>query len=230
MALAIDASTPVRVNTATATATTATFTPPAGSLLVAATSMNTSSSGSGTVSIANTGSALTWTLQKLANKSNGGQPGAATIHTASAASGAITVTATTTNNLAGTLITSLKVYVLTGAATTNPVGGSNSGGSTTNNLTTTAFTSTGTASLAVFAATEWNALGAASSSDLTADVVVASGDSIDGLSGYKTIAASGSSVTANLDAAGTGAAAWSWCGVEILAAAGSAGRFLPFFL
>jgi hypothetical protein len=230
VALAVDASSPARASGAntngTLTITTASFTPPAGSVLVATVQSNDRNAGAGaTGAVTNSGTALTWT--KVAERNildSGGNSGYAGLFVAvQPTSVAMTATFTLTPGTGGSATVNtptIKLYVVTGADTTTPVGGSAEGSSTTNNLTTTAFTTVGASSLGFVSSTAWidTGVGAPTSADCTYDAFDGVGGSIDALSGYKTLGTAGSSATFNLDDVGTAAGAWNWVSVEIKAA------------
>src|SRR6476619_5581629 len=130
MALAVDGSSPARATGAltdgTLTISTATFNPPAA-VLVATVQANARATGT-TFAITNNGIALPWALvsQRSADV-GGGLRGYAGIFVAvlPVARTGMTVTATATPSGASTTgnSPSLKVYVVTGADTTQPVGG-----------------------------------------------------------------------------------------------------------
>jgi len=223
MAPVVDASSPARATGSTANSTvaitTGTFNPPA-SVLVATVQANARPTGA-SAAITTNGTALSWTtVAERSVSDGGGLSGYAGLFVAVLPSSRVgmTVTATVTSVTSPTEINtpSLKLYVVTGANTVTPVGGSTEGSSTTNNLTTTGFTTTGATSLGFAAGCDWNALGVPVSSDCTADTYDSAGASISAISGYKTLGAVGSSATFNLDAGGTLAAAWDWVSAEIL--------------
>lgn len=125
MALAIDASTPSLATSTTAAVTTASFTPPSGALLVLCYGANNGTAAQDTSisTVTNTGTAATWTRRARKNNnasSTGGTgtDGGAEIWTATAPGAAITVTANGLNSGAG-YEKALKIWVLTGADTTN---------------------------------------------------------------------------------------------------------------
>lgn len=232
MALAVDASSPARATGATTngttTITTVTFDPPA-SVLVATCQANarnaSGGTGAGTGAITNNSTALTWTTVGERNVADsGGLSGYAGIFVAPLTAGrtgmTVTLTMTGVGGFPNNINTpTIKLYVVTGADLVTPVGGSAEGSSTTNNLTTTGFTTVGASSLGFVSGCDWNALGTPVSSDCTADGGGAAGVSISYVSGYKVLGGAGSSATFNLDAGGTGAAAWDWASAEIVAAA-----------
>lgn len=235
MPLAVTSPTP-RVNASGTSATSGQFSPPAGSVLVVVSHANSNTTGSVTCAVSNTVSALTWTQAVFANYATVTQPSGTFIHVAVCPTALtnITVTATTTNNNtgAGDAYTSIRPWLVTGADTSDPIGGSNRGGSTTNNLTTTGFTTERANSIGFCGGTDWNAAGAPISSDMGANGdAFASVDVLVGYGGWKALGAAGTSATFNLDASGTAASAWTWAAVEILAAPEATGGrrlFLPF--
>lgn len=225
MATAIDASSPVRVSGNPASGgsiTSASFTAPANSLLVACCQMNADAAGTETVTVSDSG-ALTWTKQvertNLETTAGGNSAIWTAIQTTSAAR---TVSLTRTG---ATRRIDLKVYVVTGAdvagTPVDTVGASNEGGSTTNNLTTSSLTPGADGHLFASDA-EWAALGSfEASSDLTQDTAhYATEYSV--CSGYKTTT-SGVGVTANLNAAGSGAPQHKWTQITVRASASGTG-------
>lgn len=207
----VDASSPSLVTGTGPTVTSGTFSPPAGSLIVACVVLNHSNASTALTASFGGTPTLTWTQRALRNAADAGaQGGAAQISTAPASTGTHQVSAT---NSGGNHL-GLKLFVVTAYTGT---GASGEGSSTTNAITPTLFTVSGSGSLVVVCGSEWNALGNPTSSDLTLTPMnIAS--QISGAMGYKNGPASGSA-TANLDAAGTGAAAWNWCAIEITASA-----------
>lgn len=223
MAIAIDASTPVRASaTAALTIATASFTAPTGSILVACVSSNTSAGGNPALTVTDSGG-LTWTarvtrLQSQGGGSTGGTSAIWTAVTASSAARTVTATASGTGTAVGI---SVKCYVVTGGDTTTPNGATASGASQVNNTTTTAYVSTVNNSRGFVAATDWNTLGAPTSTD-TGDGANVTGD-VSVLSAFKSAdtATSGTSVTFNLDAAGASIPDWTWASLEIRPGAGA---------
>lgn len=234
MALAVASST-ARAGGNAITATSASFTPAAGTVLVAISHANSNTTGTVTEVTTNSGTGLTWQRAAFANFGTGGQPGGTFIDVAVVAvSASMTVTATTTNNNTTTSdrYTSLRVWVVTGADTTDPIGASAHNGSTTNNLTTTAFTTLGASSLGFCGGTDW----AAPSGSIVSSDMGANGDAfnstaiLNGFGGWKNLSTLGSSATFNLDSPGAAAAQWTWASCEIQAAPvlATSRLFLPF--
>ncbi len=214
MAIAIDASSPAIVTTTADPVTTASFSPPASTLLVACVFVENSTDQAITVS--NTGSALTWTQRVIRTTAEAGSnSGEVAIFTApnTGAQAGITVTASVASVSS---YAALKVYVLTGASLTSPVGTTGEGNSTTNNVTVTAYTSTVNNSRGICAAQDWLASGAPSSTDDEETFHTASQLSGMAISKSAATTPAGTSVTFNLDAAGTAAARWLWAAIEIL--------------
>lgn len=213
--IGIDASTPARVTSTTGPATTAAFNPPA-CILVAIVGGDTPTNTSATFTMSNNGTALTWnTIQQRNFADTGGLFGvcAAFYAVLSSARTGMTVTATfsITNDC------TLKVYCLTGANMTAPLGGSAEGSIAADNVTTTGFTIAGNRSLGFIGAHDWNFNGAPTSFDATLDTYhVAS--QMSGASGYKSIADAGLAATFNINALGTTGAQWNWVAFEIKAA------------
>lgn len=220
MAIAVDASSPARVAASATSGTTATFNPPVSVLVVCC-----ESDAARTFTITNNSTALTWT--QIAIKSGSPNTSTATAYWAPLTAGRTGMTVTATKSGAAGW-QAMKVYVITGADPTTPVGGSTTGNSTTNNLTTTGFTVAGTGSLGFAAADNFVASGAATSADMTFSQTGTAGN-IQSIDGYKVLGSAGSSATFNLDAEGTSAAQWNWISFEIKAAPPAGpepGRFL----
>ncbi|GII87049.1 hypothetical protein Ssi03_50390 [Sphaerisporangium siamense] len=110
----------------------------------------------------------------------------------------------------------VKVHVATGVDLTVPVGATGSGSTATNNATITAYTSTVDGSRGICGAVEENALGTPSSTDQAEPWSVNLG--LKGLSLLKATNTTpvGSTVTFNLDAAGSSPASWEWAALELL--------------
>lgn len=168
MAIAIDSSTPALVASAASTQTTAAFSPPGGSLLVACSGWEALSTNNATITMSNTGTGLTWTQRvRRDSRESGAVEGIATIYTAvcTAAQTGITVSAVSSKSGdAG----GLKVFVVTGADLLTPIGAVGEGSSelVSTSITPTVYTSTSAASRAIGCASDFNATGAGSSSDV----------------------------------------------------------------
>lgn len=205
-------------------------TPAAGTLLVAVFSTNTNGGENVTPTVSTlTGTSGAWTKRVESPATTG--DGNTSIWTAVADGSAITVRGTS-NTAQGTKFQSIKIYIVSGQHASAPIGANALGVSTTNNLTTTAYVSTADNSRGFVGGTEWNDLGTPVSSDTTLDTFYdgSAGDDLCGCSGVKAAdtATSGSNVTFNLDAAGSGAADWTWAALEILPDAGAgAGIAIP---
>jgi hypothetical protein len=238
MAIALDASTPAQVILSKAAGTgsaitgaTASITPPNTSMLIACVAADSSGTTETlTLTMSSTISGLgAWTKvreRQPAEASQGGYAGIAWALLTTSASG--TVTASLANHGISTAGNRgyLKLYVLTGQNTTTPNGTSNEGNSTTNNLTTGSVTTSAANSWVFGCGSEWQALGSPTSSDLTFDAFhIAS--VMSGGSGYKNVASSGASATANLDASGASGANWNWVLFEVIEQAGGGGGGQP---
>jgi len=136
MALAIDASTPAIATQTTgtvATVATASFTPPSGSVLLIGWAANSATGADPTTPTItdNLGVHLTYSLVAHSHRADGpAADGQAAMWTAVVASSAA-MTVTVTNGAAsGSREAALRVWVLTGADTTTPVGASGKSGST----------------------------------------------------------------------------------------------------
>lgn len=223
MAVLVDASTPARASVATtaggATVVTASFTPPNNSFLVACLEADTSAAEAFTMTAS--GGGLTWTKQAERNGTDTTAGGYAGIFTAPVTTGAsMTVTLTRTQAAANSGRMSLKVYVLTGAdnggTPVDTITASNTGtGATQTDQALTTLTP-GATGLLMVAATEWNALGACSSSDLTADHAEYA-SILDVIDGYK-VCTSGVNVTGHLTSA-AGTPQWKWAQIIVRAPA-----------
>jgi hypothetical protein len=225
MAIAIDASSPIRFTGTPANnvdITSASFTAPANSLLVVHVSADTNGSSADiTISVSDSGG-LTWTNRVERDPGDAGaEAGHASIWTAeqpTSASRTVSVRRTAGNGSTNRI--SVKVEVVTGADIGgDPIGNVGEGSSTTNNITPNAYTSSADNSRGFGCATCWNQLGTPTSTD-TEDGADYSG-AISVISLYKAAntPTSGSTVTMNFDAGGTGAAAWNWVALEVLPAA-----------
>lgn len=222
MALALDGSTPASWTGTPADnvdITSASFTPPSGSLCLVCVDANSNSSQAVVVSVSDSLGG-TWNEEVRRNLTEGGFEGHVSIwKRVTALSGsAMTVSVRRTNDAGGADPefdrVRAKAYVITGQHAT-PIPTIGEGSSTTNNLTASIFTSAHANSWALVCAEDWNALGAPTSSDLTtgADAWNQSGV-LSGFNGLKSLGAAGAK-TANLNAAGSGAASWNWVAVEI---------------
>ena len=118
----------------------------------------------------------------------------------------MTVTATPSSFYA-----SLKVYVLTGADTSSPIGGTNEGSGTTSPLTTTGFSVTRAGSVGIVCASNVTGGATMSSSDTTEVTAATTGHN--GLAGYKSLGGVGSSATMSITTSGT--VALNWVSAEI---------------
>ena len=206
--------------------TTSTFNVPANSVLVAVVGCNHYGQGStftgATFTMSNNGAALSWSQAiKRTNQDRGAAAAPAGIYVAPVASArtGLTVTVSLTA-AAGTVETPiLAVYVIPGADLTTPVGGTAGGFSTTNNLTTGAVTMSKAGSLVFVGAIDYSAAGAPTSSDLTISGHTGTiASAISWLTGWELGAASGATVTSNLDAPGTSSVNWTWVAAEIRSA------------
>lgn len=196
--------------------TSASFTPADGSLLVLCINMDKFASSSMlTVVFTVTGGSLVWTQRVIQQPSATVAGPVAAIWTAPVVTGAsMTVSVSQTGDPDGGRL-SAKLYIVTGQHAL-PIGATGSGTSATNNITPTAYTSTADNSRGFGSATDFNALGTPASTD-TEDAAHYSGE-ISVLSLFKAAdtPTSGTGVTMNFDASGTGAADWGWCALEIL--------------
>jgi hypothetical protein len=200
--IAIHGSSPAVV-VSPSTLTTASFSPPAGSLLIAVVMTN------GTPGVSNSGTARTWTLRKQ-HATYGG----IRIYTAPNPTAITTTVSVTGSSISG----ALKVYVITGAHTVDPIGADGTGSSAANAATVNAYTSTGTNSRGFFGAVNWSADGGAPTSTDDEAAWYYSSFVMSGLAAVKAAdtAVVGSTVQFHFDGAGTGAGDWGWVALEIL--------------
>lgn len=197
MAIAI-ATSPALNSGFGANAETTSFTPPAGSFLVAAVLS--------TATI--TGGALTWT-ERVVDETE-----FLRIYTTP-----ITVSAPLTasaNNGSG--IGAIKLWVVTGQHPTTPIGATGAGSTTTNNATINAYTSTAGGSRGFLLAADFSASGLPTSTDDEEGFDLAG--VMSGLAATKAAnsGGSGTAVTFNADAGGTGSTDWAWVALEIVPA------------
>lgn len=214
MSIAVDASTPARANGSAfgGSVTTATFNPPA-SVLVATVASNGNPGSGTTFSVSNNSTGLIWNLIALRNRSDsGGLDGGVAAYYAVLAAPRTGMTVT-----GGTSYfePSLKVYVLTGVDAADVLGGSTEGSSSsTSSFTTGSFTIVRTGSLGFVACSQFENVGAPTSSDTTFD-------NRDGLSmgagtGYKALGAAAGSASFNLNGNGSPSSI-DWVSFEIKA-------------
>lgn len=241
MAVAVDASTPVRwsgvgdVN-AGGSFVSASFTAPTDALLVMTAQYDTTSGWTGGTRTASDSGGLTWTTQveRIGNETTAGAgSGIWTARTTSSTSRTATFALGTASpgggNHWGSARVSCKLYVLTGVdvdgTPVDTVGASNEGGSTTNNLNTTNVTP-GANGLLVASNSEWNVLGVMTSSNLTIDSANYT-SAISVASGYRTCS-SGVALSANFDSP-PGTPQHKWCQIVVReAAAVGTTRGMPF--
>lgn len=166
MALAIDASSPAiatQTNGATATVTTASFTPPSGSILLVAWAGN-SASGADPASTPtvtdNRGVPLTYGQAAWSHRGDtpnaDGQAAIWTAHVTSSAAMTVTVT-----NIAssGNRHAALKVYVITGADTSNIDGATGKSGSTSTGSIAQVYSAQQTNAQGFIAVCDWDVMG-----------------------------------------------------------------------
>lgn len=232
MAIALDASTPGRWSGTPANAGTivsGSFTAPIDSYLTVVIEMDTDAAQSNQVfTVTDSGGGITWgqRVERTDDEATaGGQTTIWTGRVTTLVSRTVTVTRTSGNSGTNRRVSAV-CYVHTGV----DVGGTpfdaitanNEGGSGTNNLSTTSVTP-GADGVLIAAGTEWNALGACTSSDLKGvDGIVGSSHaeyagSMDVMDGWKACS-SGVGVTGNLDAFGAATAQWKWVTIVLRAA------------
>lgn len=226
MALAVDASSPIRFTGTPAgggTITSASFTPPAGSIIVVTVQSDTDDAGTGTTfAYSDSVDGTTGWGERIkrddADDSNGG---AVSIGTkVVGASVAMTVTVTRSGSDGSTNRVSAKAYVVTGQNSSDPLGAVGEASVTTNNTTPTILTTEQDNSLIFVSVSDWNQLGSPASSDGIEDSADYSG-AISVMSMYEAQTTAGAK-TMNIDFGGTGSAAGKWVGLEIIEEAGGA--------
>ena len=229
MAVAVDASTPVRwTNTVTSGTgvASASFTAPTDALLVCCVCFDSDSVTSNPVITVSDSGGLAWTtrVERQDNEATaGGYAGIFTARTTSSVSRTVTTTRTSGGGASGSgRRISAKLYVLTGVdvggTPVDSVTASNEGGTNTDPTNTTNVTP-GANGLLIVNACDWAQAGAITSSNLT----VESGDyagAITASSGYRTCS-SGVSVNGNLNPPAT--PQFKWCQVVVREAAGGGG-------
>lgn len=238
MAIAVDASTPVRFTgtpNIADTLTSASFTAPTDALLVL--TMQCEATGSNLQYTVSDSGGLTWTTRVEHTQSEsitgGGHVSIHTARTTSSASRTVTITRTGTGGGNGTRVMTAKLYVLTGVdvdgTPVDTVGANNEGGSTTNNLTTSSVTP-GANGLLIAADFNYADFGGSVSADLTYDAASPASTqgpyNVDVLSGYKTVS-SGVGATANIDAGGTASAEHNWVQIVVREAASGSDTITP---
>lgn len=207
MPITIETS-PALVTASTTAVTTASFTPPSGALLVAAVAAD---SGDDPVV---SGGGLTWT-RRVRNIDGGIDLWTAPVVTGASMTVSVAITDTGVGQGAA-----LKVYVVTGHNSVNPIGNTGTGSTTTPNATVTGYTSSGEGRGFCIARDGIN-LGAPSSTDVEVSFHFVAGPfiTVSGLAAHKAsdTPAAGQSVTFNLDAFDAEDAAWDWAALEIVA-------------
>lgn len=233
----LDASTPARwtgTDNTPSGDSSAAFTAPTDAFLVVVAKFDTDATpGAETVDCTDSGG-LTWTRQVERTGAESTAGGAVAIFTARTVS-SVSRTVKLTYNPTGTVdaATGRKdgvCFVFTGVdvngTPVDSVTASNEGGSGTDNISTTSLTP-GADGVLVVGATEWNAQGACTSSDLKGiDSIAGSGhaeytSALDVLDGWKTCT-SGVGVTGNLNSGGA-SPQWKWCQIIVRAPGGGGG-------
>lgn len=210
--LAVLSTGPALVTGAGPGLTTAPFTPPERVLLVATVALN-SPAATNAIAAMTDSTGLTWTVHGTRNSvDSGGQPGAAQIATAVAPS-SVSMTVTATNSYsAGNNHVAMRVFLVSGQSGT-PTAGVAEGSAVTNTLSAASGTPPAHGGLWFIATSEWNALGAPTSTNLTLSTYNITSQ-ISGAFGYRYMGSA--AVTGSIDAPGTGAAAWNWVGLHVL--------------
>ncbi|MEV4091439.1 hypothetical protein [Streptosporangium saharense] len=219
MPITVHSSSPSLVSGNAVSVTTGSFSPPAGSLLVACQMTKYDS----TMTLSNTGSALSWTQRVTQINTNG----IAAIYTAPAISQFMTITGTLDFFGGGTTAAmALKIYVLAGADMTQPIGTTGSTNSSgVQNWTFSAYTSTAADSLGICAASDDYQTSTPASTDVAESFNVSASSGSNWLSGMSirkaaTTPVPGTSVTFDIQSGEASASTrWAVAAVEIRAAA-----------
>ncbi len=227
------ATSPARVGpSVSATQTTATFDAPDLSVLVAHATVDTSGVTNATITMSNSGTALTWVEgSRRGGNEAGAEPGTVGIYVAAVSGARTGMTVTMTSSIGGRS-TTLKVDVLTAADTADPIGAVLEGSAAVgNNVLNTADLTTEAADSLVFVLANESQVGPGNptSSNATIDAYNSAGNH-SGASGYRSGGAAGSLISFNIDAAGASASvSWNWAVVEIraLPAVGARRRHPP---
>ena len=223
MAISVDDTTVVRWTGTPGNGTnitSASFTPPDNSCLVLCVNADSTNASDITIAVSDSLSGSWSNRVEMDLGTAGAEPGHASIWRRLVTTGAsMTVSVQRSAGNGSTNRISCKLYIITGADTTEPAGATGKNHSATNNLSPTLYTSTADNSRAFYCGEDWNQNGTPTSTDTEDGADYAGAISV--LSAYKAAdtATAGTSVSGNLDAGGTGAAAWNWVAVEIKPAA-----------
>jgi hypothetical protein len=194
------------------TLTSASFTAPANSVIV----MCVHSDGAMDHSASNSGTALAWALIGQQKRASTGTGSAAAFVAPCPTSRTLTVT--WTGSFADDV--AMKVYVITAADLTTPIGAKRQGAATTNVLTTGSIVTQLSGSLGFVVADEFSDVGTTTAPTLTAFFNYDVAGRVAGGSGYKRLGSAGSAETFSLDAAGTATADWNYVCFEVRGAGG----------
>jgi hypothetical protein len=206
--VAIDASSPALKAGFGSGQTTASFNPPDGSLLVAV-----SLGFFSTITMSNNGGSLPWAASE--------EGSAIATFVAPLLTGRTGMTVTSSGVDGG--YAALKVYVVTGADLSSPVGATGSGNSSTANATVSAYTSTKAGSRGIGGAWDSNGSGLPTSSD-DEEGFNASQSGM-AVSKAANTATAGSGVTFNLHSPGS--PSWEWVALEIVPGADAVRPRIP---
>lgn len=219
----VDSSSPALAaqTSISATVTTASFTPPAGCLLVAAAFCSQNATGM-TFTISDSLS-LAWSTILLRNSTDTGTyQSAAGLYYAVATGAAMTVTCV----VGSSFFPTVKVYCITGADMSSPIGGSVKTGSTSTSFATSTFVNSRAASLGIVCAAGTTA-NAYTSNDTTYGAGPASNGHY-GLSGYKTLGAAAATSSFHIETSGTPKTNVVSCEIKS-SLEGGGSSFMPFF-
>lgn len=222
MAITVDNSIARVSSDGGASAAVGPFNATSGQLILAVACLDHNSQPYVAATIANDGTALTWTNIVNAGAADTGAVACWYTHLTADRTN-LTVTVTRGNGDSDS--PSLKIYLLSSHDSADILGASTTNTSTTNNLTTASITPE-TAGTGFGVGTDYTQAGNPTSSDLTNTSVFNTAGDISGISGYKSLSA-GVGATCNLDAAGTAAGNWRYAWFEIRAAAGGATAWGP---
>lgn len=217
MAITVDNSIARVSSDAGASAAVGPFSAVTGQLILATSQLDQNSQPYVAATIANDGTALTWTNIVNAGAADTGSVACWYTHLAADRTD---LTVTVTRGDANGDSPSLKIYLLTDHDSADILGAITSATSTTNNLTTGSITPE-TSGMGFGVGNDYTEAGTPTSSDLTNVSAFDTTGDIAGLSGYKALTAA-VGATCNLDAAGTAGGNWRYTWFEIRAGAGGA--------
>lgn len=223
MALAIDSSTPARFTGTTDVSgnfTTGTFNTPTNCLVLVTVGMHGPPSSNVTITLSNNGAATIWATIGEAGLSATGNKGLAAAYYTYLSAARTGMTVTLATSAGASAYTAVKIYNITGAASSSSIGGSMIAGATSSPVTTSGFTIAANNSFGFLVCLNDAGSAATSSTDTTFDNFANFGD-VSGGSGYKSLGAAGGSATFNITGGST--AVWNYVTFEVKASSGGGG-------